>query len=296
MQIDCLLWWFFDKATLNDEELTALTEIKWNKDIDNYFLCGNHESSVADLRFSSLTCLAAKNRFIISDATKITVDNINMYFIPYVVDSDRKPLAEYLPDYDETQYNVIFSHNDIAGINYGMYESKNGFSIDEISNYKCYYLNGHLHNSEWITNTILNLGSFSGHNFTNDSERYKYGAWILDTDTNKLEFFENPYSFNFYKIDITSSTDLARLDKISDNSLVSIKCPEALAEAVNNKLSTINTLYTKVSVVKDTTTTSTETGPVPEFTTDYIGKFCTAVQDLLGNTPQVRAELAEICK
>ena len=54
-----------DKSSCNDMELTALKDIQWNNK-DCYFLCGNHESSVMDLRYSSLKVLESKNHYIIN--------------------------------------------------------------------------------------------------------------------------------------------------------------------------------------------------------------------------------------
>ena len=43
---------FFDNESLKSEEITALSEIKWNK-LPHKFLVGNHELGLNDLSFSS---------------------------------------------------------------------------------------------------------------------------------------------------------------------------------------------------------------------------------------------------
>ena len=68
---------FFDKAHLTDQELTALQEIKWNKNIPHYFLVGNHESEESDLQFSSTKALAAENRYIIDTPKILNIDNLD---------------------------------------------------------------------------------------------------------------------------------------------------------------------------------------------------------------------------
>ena len=174
---------FMDKSILNDEEITALQNIYWN-DLPCIFLCGNHESSVADLRYSSIKAVESKSRLIVSDSGYNQIcDDTQIHFLPYILETEKQELKTYLNKNNSCVKHFIISHNDFAGINYGGFESTLGFSINEIEENCDLFLNGHLHNSEWITDKILNVGSFSGHYFTNDSNRYKYGVWNLDTDS-----------------------------------------------------------------------------------------------------------------
>ena len=39
---------FFDKESLNSEEISALSEIRWSS-IPNYFIVGNHEAGINNL-------------------------------------------------------------------------------------------------------------------------------------------------------------------------------------------------------------------------------------------------------
>ena len=61
---------FFDKSSLNASELTALSEIEWNK-TQHYFLVGNHELGINDLTISSAHVLNIDNRHI--DQKKIFI-------------------------------------------------------------------------------------------------------------------------------------------------------------------------------------------------------------------------------
>lgn len=62
----------FDKPICTDEEITAIQEVKWN-DLPCYFLCGNHESSVADLKYNSVNLLKKDNHIIITDPMLLNV-------------------------------------------------------------------------------------------------------------------------------------------------------------------------------------------------------------------------------
>ena len=197
---------FFDKTELDAESATALADISWNS-LPLYLLCGNHEASTSDLKYNLLNLLKRPNTEVITDIKEAIFGNCQLHFIPYITEVNRKDLVTYLLNIDNSKKQVVISHNEIAGINYGAFKSTAGFSIEEIDKAVDLYLNGHLHNSEFVTKKILNLGSLSAHNFTNDSSKYNYGAWILDTETLELKFLENPYAFNFYKFDILEAAD-----------------------------------------------------------------------------------------
>lgn len=303
---------FMDKAQLTDEEITALKRIRWNS-LECIFLCGNHESSVSDLRYSSLKAVESTDPMhkVLSEPTLWnSLPECDVFFLPYIVESDRKPLVHYLEEAglkDRKKPLVIVSHNDIAGINYGGFESKIGFSTKEIDENCDLYLNGHLHNSEWVTKKALNVGSMTAHNFTNDSARYRYGAWVLDTETLKLEFFENPYGLAFYKIDIESEKDLKKLDGLKFNSVLSIKCAEDALPALKEKLEKLKSAEavagTKGSwILENRITAERKPGDagtevtISELQSDHIGKFAEFCRNTLAASKALDIELAEICK
>lgn len=284
-----------DKSSCTDMELTALKDIKWNN-LSCYFLVGNHESSTADLRLTTVKSLESENHFIITEPTvwKYDNDENEIRFLPYIVESDRQDLSTYFGK--GLGKTIIISHNDIAGINYGPVVSKLGFNIKEIEANCDIYLNGHIHNSEFITKKILNLGSLSAHNFTNDSNSYKYGVWILDTDTLDLKFIENPYAFNFYKLEINAEADLKVLNNLKNNAVLSIKCKDKLVEQVKAILESLtNIIESRLVIVKDILADDTVVD-MSDFNVDHIAKFIECARSHYGNDPILESELAEICK
>ena len=68
----------------------------------------------------------------------------------------------------------------------------------------------------------------TGQNFTEDAFNHSHRVGILDTETLKMTFYENPYAYNFYKIEIDSERDLEKLNSLKTNSVVSIKCKDDL--------------------------------------------------------------------
>ena len=169
---------FMDKAQCTDEELTALRSLRWNN-LPCYFICGNHESSVSDLRFSSIKAVESESRTIIDKITLLQNDPAcNLIMLPYITETDRQPLQAYLEQLqlNSTKPNIIISHNDIAGINYAGFESKEGFSIEEIND-NC---------TQIITN-------FSVKNYNDDVQGRYYIILNLNSETIKAEVYNEKH-------------------------------------------------------------------------------------------------------
>ena len=283
-----------DRATLDDIEITALKEIQWR--LPCYFLVGNHESKDSSLLYTSVKALESDNNIIINSPYTLDLPKAQIHFVPYIVESDRKPLTDYLLDVDRSKKQIIISHNDLNGVNYAGFVSQTGFKLDEIDACCDLYLNGHLHNSERITNKILNLGSMSAHNFTNDSFRYKYGVWFLDTDTLSLTFFENPYSLNFYKIDIMNAGDIKQLDKLKNQAILSVKCLDKLIAEVRTKLDAMPKVLTYRLIPIISLEEGTKVVDNSSLLVDHLAKFIECCKEKLEPGPVLDAELQEICK
>lgn len=204
---------FFDKSSLNASELTAFSELVWN-DQSHHFLVGNHEIGIHDSLISSAHIL----HDVIDRPKRIVCDDVELCFLPYILESDRKEsIADYFNE-KTTNKRIIFSHNDIAGIQLGKIVSKSGFSIEDIENNCDLFINGHLHNGMRITRSIINLGNLTGQNFSEDGFKYKHHIMILDTDTLSYTLYDNPYAINFYKLD-----NISELSSVI-NGVVTLKC------------------------------------------------------------------------
>lgn len=283
---------FFDKPQVTDMELTALQEIQW-PNLPQIFIVGNHESSINGLAYNSTKALETESTDIITEPKILKEDNLEICLLPYIIESDRKQLTDYFGP--KTKKRIIISHNDIKGINFGQIESNLGFEISDIESNCDLYLNGHLHNSTMITPKIINLGSITPNNFTNDSTKYKYGIWILDTETLALEFIENPFAFSFYKLDINTRDDIIKLSTLKQNAAVSIKCKAALVKETRDYIATLsNIISSRIIVAQDFTGTFVD--ETIDLSVDYITRFIECARENLGTDQILEAELAEICK
>lgn len=228
---------FMDRPNLSAEEITALKEIKW-VNLPHYFIVGNHDSNIGDLSFASPFVFQQRDDFHIISQPSILINydvtsDTDVILLPYIIEDKRKPLDEYLTTLSHTPFShkIILSHNDISGINYGKVVSQIGFNVDDILKNCDLFINGHLHNSGFVDDRekILNIGNLSGQNFSENAFIHKHYCAILDTNNLSLDFYENPFAFNFYKLVIDMDTDLNKL-LIDNNAILSVQC-------VNDRLS-----------------------------------------------------------
>lgn len=285
---------FFDRETINSEEMTALRSVKWD-DLYHVLLVGNHESGTADLEFSSTKALESQNFKVISSPEEL----YGAVFIPYETEDRRKPLADIVKSAFEGrsvgEKPIIVSHNDIKGIFYGPFESKEGFGLDEIEECSSLYINGHLHNGAWLNKdrTVLNLGNLTGQNFSEDAAKYEHHVAVLDTDTKAIEFIENPNAMNFYKIDVDSESDLKQLSSLKPNPVLSIRCAESLADEVRNAVS--GAIAYRL-VTYDDGNKAVGAATVQLATSDHLAQFRDFVIDNVGDSEVVKDELSEVLR
>lgn len=227
---------FFDKSTLLAMEVTALRDIKWNN-LKHTFIVGNHEIADNTLKYNSLNVLASIGRIIDSP----TIDcgfGYEILYLPYTLESNRKPLEEIIEETTKKYYTgmvttqevkerIILSHNDIKGIQYGQFVSKHGFSVSEIEKCCSLFVNGHLHNQMKVSNKIINLGNITGLNFNEDATKYKHTAMILDTSTMTYELVENPYALCFYKINSFKALQDTIASGLNNYAVATIKVPQS---------------------------------------------------------------------
>lgn len=291
---------FFDSPDLKSEELTALTEIQWNKNIEHLFLVGNHEIGSKDNLYNSTQALSKYGK-VISKPSIDTGFGFEIIYLPYIVETDRKPLESYIKELQDDYYSgmfttqevkqrIILSHNDLAGIHYGQFISKSGFLIDDIEKSCSLFINGHLHNQTQISKKILNLGNLTGQNFSEDGFKFSHCIGILDTDTLKIDLINNPYALNFYKIDLTVS-DASILDKCQ-NAVLTLRVPESQIQDIREKIAKNNNiLFSRiVSVPESAKVISVETVN----TIDHIEKFKSYIIENIGSSDIILDELSKL--
>lgn len=283
----------FDSSQLSDVEITAAKELPF-AELPTYLIVGNHEASSQDLAFSSTKVLEAPNRKVISEPVSFFVDNTEICLLPYVVESDRKSLVDYFPA--RMYQRVILSHNDIKGISYGPVISATGFEVPDIEANCDLYINAHIHNGQQITDKIYNIGNITGQNFSEDASKYSHSIIILDTKDLSVTHIENPYAYNFYKLQIDNESDLVCLNNLKNHAVLSIKCEQSLVEAVKQKINTLdNVVESRLIITKKYTENSVAAEEI-DLSVDHLARFIEYCKATIENTTILEEEIAEVCK
>ena len=288
---------FFDKPNLTQQEITALNDIRWAPFCAHYFLVGNHESEENDLHYNSTQALQLdrNDHFIISEPRLLEEPGFELAFLPYITESQRKPLKDYFKPLGDLP-RLLVSHNDLFGIQMGPVVSKAGFDPKELGDFCTICINGHLHNGQPITKKVINLGNLTGKDFGEDASKYSHNVAIIDTDTFIVEYVENPFAFNFYKIEITSKADLKKLTTLKQNAIVSVQCTRALLNDTRAAiLAQTNILESRV-IIKQETTVNQDDNTIIDLSVDQYVKFAECCRAKLENNELLEAELAEILK
>lgn len=261
---------FFDRPDLTAEEISSLATLN----LDHHeFLIGNHEALSNNLKLSSTNIF--KNSIIYDKPILKCYDNLQVVFLPYVTESERQPLKDILSNLrlDDNKKTVILSHNDIKDIQYGAFKSVQGYSNNEIMENCDLFINGHIHNGGWFNSKILNVGSLTGINFSNDADIWKSSIAILDTETLQVELILNPYSFQFYKKQFNNIDDLKSFiyDLEGNLNIISMKLPEKIVEEAHKLLIDDKILYKRIII--DYQTVSKVQEEVIDTRIDYFEKF-----------------------
>lgn len=286
---------FFDRPDLNSETITACNDINWS-DIMHYSLVGNHDASTSSLVFNSTNAFLSDRHQIVTEPKVLPLDDCFICFLPYIVECDRKPLKEYFKKLKEARPVIILSHNDISGIQLGPVMSKTGFSIEEIEANCDLFINGHLHNGQAISKKVINLGNLTGKDFGEDASKYSHTVAILNTKTLEIEYIENPYAYNFYKIQIDSEADLKYLESLKNQAVVSVKCDSSLADKVKLRISELSDkiVESRIILIKkfEEATETTEL----DLSVDHLARFIECCKANIELTTILDEELSEVCK
>lgn len=286
---------FFDKETLNSEEITALTEIRWSN-IPHYLLIGNHEMGRNDLFYSSTNVFNNKNFYIINKCiVKFFFETLtNIVFLPYILNSNKSILENIFKNCNKENKTIIFSHNDIAGIQLGKFVSKSGFEIEDIEKNCDLFINGHLHNGVKITDKIINLGNLTGQNFSEDAYKYSHNIMELDTDTLEYKLIENPHAINFYKVDCVNTTP--NFCAFKQNSVVTLKSLEKDVSYYEEEIKKHSNIIEYRILIEKEVLNSTDNIKNEELIIDHISEFKKYVLENIGTSEIILEELEEVCK
>ena len=293
-----------NKSSLKAEEITALTEVNWSA-VSNLFITGNHESDTLNLNNSSINLMRLRpNTTVIDSPQSFMLDgeNTQICFLPYITATNETELIidDYFPNIEKADRRIVFSHNDLKGIQMGQFISKKGFGIENIEKFCDLFINGHLHNGAKISDKIINLGNACGQDFNEDAFRYSHNVAVLDTETLKLDYYENPEAFNFYKLYCNSVEELnTKLNKLKDNAVVWATVPEnnysEMKELINsNKKVVCSRVTIQISATNKKSESDIDIQNIKNI--DYEKEFSNFIFEKLGYSDTLKEELQEVFK
>ena len=193
-------------------------------------LTGNHDK-VSDT--VSILSLFQNHIPVFSKVSFLDVDGARLFFIPYT----REPEDFY------ATIETIKQNLDCPGKKYlfGHFWDSSIMGVDpeaiDLNRFDAHFFDrifcGHYHvPTNDLTNLVIYLGTLLNKRF---SETGPKGAWILDTDKNKLEFIKNPHSPEFYSVD--DSVIVGSPETIERNAYYRVYCNADTVMDINRLLS-----------------------------------------------------------
>lgn len=297
---------FFDRENLNAMEISALDYLTFSS-VPHYMVVGNHELGNTARRYNSMNLFGLSEVMtIINEPVTLELNDFHQIaFLPYILEVDRKPIEDYFGN--TSKKRIIFSHNDIAGIQMGKFISQNGFTIENIEANCDLFINGHLHNGEKISKKIFNIGNLTGQNFSEDAFAYEHGVFVVDTADLHIDFYRNPYAFNFYKIDFTVDSSIENINNVANslfnNAVVTIKCKHDDYEYLKKRFGKdkddivphCDSILESRFIIETESTNAGECS-YEELSVDHIEEFRRYIKEKLGVNDIILSELEEVLK
>ena len=285
---------FFERPSLEAEEITALQEINWN-DKPKTFLVGNHDSNISTLDFSSTKIFEfINNSTVVSSPMNENInDNITFTYIPYIIPTEDMSIHEYMK---WSYKNVIFAHEDLRGLSYGKYVTSTGFDVNEIARGCTLFLDGHLHNGCKIGDNIILVGNLTGQNFTEDANLYKHSVYIMTIDDSgyniTLDRYDVPCAMNFYKFKINTLEDLEQLKSLTNNDVVSVTCNTKYFVECKELIESLDLMGSRINIFYESDGIDQSEESIDFTVRDHIQQFINFVRANIEDSKALEEELS----
>ena len=171
--------------------------------IDVHMIAGNHDTFFKNTNeVNSLDLLLREygNVITYSDAEEIKLDGKNLLLVPWICSGN---YAETMEVVDKSNAQAVFGHFEFSGFEmYRGHKNDHGMGTERFDRFPL-VCSGHFHHRS-RTGNILYLGNT--YEFTWSDYNDPRGYHLYDTETNEVEFHENPFQI-FHKIYYDDTTD-----------------------------------------------------------------------------------------
>ena len=134
---------------------------------------------------------------------------------------------------------------------------------------------------------MYNVGNLTGQNFSENANIYSHGAYVLDTSDYSIEFFENPFAFNFYKIRFPNKQTTWK-----NNAVVSCTTTEQHKNAAKEYLNKISSVH-RIILEETNVDSSCKNYEVEDlYVIDHIAKFKVFAREHISPSDALEKELA----
>ena len=178
--------------------------------IDVHMIAGNHDTffkNTNEVNSLDLLLREYENVITYSNAEEIVLGGKNLLLVPWICSGNYDETMEVV---DKSNAQAVFGHFEFSGFEmYRGHKNDHGMGTERFDRFPL-VCSGHFHHRS-RTGNILYLGNT--YEFTWSDYNDPRGYHIYETETNEVEFYENPFKI-FHKIyydDTTNDIDLLDL-------------------------------------------------------------------------------------
>lgn len=221
----------FDNRKKNDNLAIHNAKVNFfdvmaSEGMEFHTIVGNHCMHYLDKTYPNSSDLFLSDEYhnvhVYSKPKTINVDGLSIDMICWICESNKSAIMDFI---SRSSSKVAVAHPELNGFKMNaVHECEHGMEMEVFKNYQL-VIAGHFHEKS-IKGNINYVGSPTQHSYGDvDSIR---GFWVLDTESLKMEFIENPYRL-FEKIFYYDGIDYKQIPNC-ENKYISVVIPDVVDE------------------------------------------------------------------
>lgn len=197
-----------------------------SRGIETHIICGNHDVTYKNTNYINALDELIGDRYptisLYIEPTKINIDGLDIQLLPWI---NQENWSESHSAIQSTTAEILIGHLELLGFElFRGIVSDHGESKDLFKKFDM-VMSGHYHHKSTVEN-IHYLGAFTEHTWSDYNDQR--GFHIFDTETRKLEYFQNPHI-------------MFRMISYDD-----VKHPDIMEKIINKDYSDFKDCYVKI--------------------------------------------------